>query len=90
MKKSKMYLGAIAFLLSTMALCAAKAAKRNSKTSNGYTRGGSSCNFVRLFTSVTKNNAFDAGLTIKTYNKTVFTRGISVRCGAVLHLALAD
>jgi len=90
MNKSKIYFGAIGFLLSVVALCAAKASKRTTKTSNGYTRGVSSCNFVRVYTSVTKNNAFDAGLTLKTYNKTVFTRGITNRCGAILHEAETD
>jgi hypothetical protein len=90
MNKSQIYLATVAILLSFAAVRSVKAARRTLKVRNGYTRGGVSCNFVRAFTSVTTNSAFDAGTTIKTFNKTVFTRGISLRCGAVLHHALID
>jgi hypothetical protein len=86
MNKSKIYLGATAFLLTFAGIYATKAA-RTTKKLLGYTRGSSSCNYDKQFTQVTKAGASDAGVTVKTGSplKTVFTRGLTSSCGVVIH-----
>ena len=91
MNKSKIYLGATAFLLTFAGVYATKAS-RLSKHLLGYTRGSNSCNYDKQFTQVTRARASDAGVTVKTgtAQKTVFTRGLTNSCGVVIHEATSN
>ena len=89
MNNSKTFLGLTAFLLTIVGGYASKKAAGSFKLL-GCMRGGSSCNYVRQFSQVVRAGPSDAGVAVKTNNKTVFTRCMRPSCGAVIYEASVD